>query len=57
MKKRKLNKVKTIEKILKKCSSSIGYSINVDKFNKRRDNVDFITRAAKLVSVEPVYFN
>jgi hypothetical protein len=50
-----INKNETIKNILVKCTSSIGYSIDIEKFNKERDNIEFLIAAAKFCEAEIVY--
>jgi hypothetical protein len=46
---------KTLNRILNKINSSIGYSIDINKMNKELDkNINFIFKMAKFVQVEPV---
>ena len=52
---KKINKNQTIKNILDKCNSSIGWSINIDKFNKESKSDKFLIGAAKFCGVPVVY--
>lgn len=54
-KKKSINKTATIQNILNKINSSIGYSIDIKKFNERKDDEEFLIEAAKFCNVEVVY--
>lgn len=53
--KKHINKQKTIDNILDMCSRNIGFGINVDKFNRRKNDVQFIKEAAEFVGAEIAY--
>jgi hypothetical protein len=55
MAKRKLNKTATIKNILARINSSIGYSIDIEKFNQKKNDEQFLIESAKFCNVEPVY--
>lgn len=50
-----VNKQKTIQNILDRCNARIGFSINMDKFNKKREDVEFLMEAAEFVGAKVVY--
>ena len=55
MSKKTINKEATIQKILDKCNSSIGYSIKVDKFNKHPKTDEFLKDCCGFLEIEVVY--
>lgn len=52
---KKIDKAATAQAIIDKCFSSIGYSIDIDKFNKKRKTERFLKEAAKFCNVPIVY--
>jgi len=57
MTKKRLNKEQTANKIMNVVNSTVGYSMNMKKFEKKRDNADFLIKACEFVRCEPVYYN
>jgi hypothetical protein len=57
MTKKRLNKTETANKILIAVNSSVAYNMNMKKFNKKKDNADFLLNACEFVRCEPVYYN
>lgn len=55
MPKKKLNKTATIQNILNKINGSISYSIDIKKFNEKKDDEQFLIEAAEFCEVEAVY--
>lgn len=55
MAKKILNKKATIQNILDKVNGSIGYSIDINKFNEKKDDEQFLIEAAEFCGVEAVY--
>jgi hypothetical protein len=50
-----INKKGTIQNILDKCNSSIGTSINVQKFNERSNDDTFLIECANFLNVPVEY--
>jgi len=57
MTKKRLNKEQTAIKILKFANSSCAYKMNMKKFDKKRNDTDFLIKACEFVRCEPVYYD
>ena len=55
MSQRKLNKELTIQNIMNRINSSIGYSIDIEKWNKTSKTEKLLKECAKFVQAEVVY--
>lgn len=53
--KKTVNKESTIKRILDKCNSSIGHYIDIEKFNKRSNDVKFLTDACVFLGIPVIY--
>ena len=51
----KINKKLTIRNIIERCNSGIGYGINMDKFEQKKNDVQFLIDAAKFVRADVIY--
>jgi len=54
---KKINKKATIQNILNKCNNSIGFSINVAKFNAMDKTDKFLIECSEFCHTEIVYLN
>jgi hypothetical protein len=52
---KRVNIGKTVQNILDKINKSIGYSIDIEKFNQRKNDKAFIIEAANFLGVEVVF--
>jgi hydrogenase maturation factor HypF (carbamoyltransferase family) len=55
MPRKAVDKKATIENILAKANSSTGYSIDVEKFNKRKNSIKFLKECAEFMKVDVAY--
>jgi type IV secretory pathway ATPase VirB11/archaellum biosynthesis ATPase len=53
---KRINKEATIQNILDKCNSSIGYSIDIKKFNEHPKTDAFLIECAEFCKVEVVVY-
>ena len=56
MTKKRLNKTETANKIIQFARLSVQFNMNMKKFEKKRNDVDWLLKACQHVQCEPVYY-
>lgn len=57
MEDRILDKKATAQIIINKCGSGIGFGMNMNEFNKKKDDVKFLIDSCDFLRLKPQYIN